>query len=198
MTENKTILACVDMSTYSPMTLGYAFDIAGETHRLVICSVVHQRDVQPIYVAEMVSPFQVDVTEQLERLVEGRKQTVENFITQRFPGRETEIRIETGHPADKIVALAETLRPDLVIMANKGRSNFSRFMFGSAAEHVFRECPVPLLSVRDKTIFRRSLPMNTDAKCSPVKTILAAVDLSPWSEEILSRRDGWLGRPEHG
>lgn len=191
MKECKTIMACVDMSTYSPMTLGYAFNLAGENNRLLICSVVHQRDVQPIYVAEMVSPFQFDTAEQLERLVAGRREMVETFIAERFPGRQAEVCIETGHPADKILSLVEAHRPDLVIMANKGRSNFSRFMFGSAAEHVFRECPVPLLSVRDKTIFRRSLPLNTDAAAAPIKTILAAVDLSPWSSEILSQA-GWL------
>ena len=190
MKEDKTIMACVDLSTYSPMTLGYAFGLAGDS-KLVVCSVVHQRDVQPIYVAEMVSPFQVNVGEQMEQLIEERKEMVESFISERFPGREAEICIETGHPADKIISLVEARRPDLVIMANKGRSNFSRFMFGSAAEQVFRDCPVPLLSVRDKSIFRRPHAPGVEAQSSEIKVILAAVDFSPWSNEILAQA-GWL------
>lgn len=190
MKKEKTVMACVDLSTYSPMTLGYAFGLAGDS-KLLVCSVVHQRDVQPIYVAEMVSPFQVNVGEQLERLVEGRREMVTEFIDQHFPDRQAEILIETGHPADRIISLVENRRPDLVVMANKGRSNFSRFMFGSAAEQVFRDCPVPLLSVRDKAIFRRPHPAGTQARASEVRTILAAVDFSPWSSEILAQA-GWI------
>ena len=192
MNQEKTIMACVDLSTYSPMTLGYAYGLAGN-NKLTVCSVVHQRDVQPIYVAEMVSPFQVEVKAQTERLVADRKERLTEFIAQGFPGRETEICIETGHPGDRILSLIETRKPDLVVMANKGRSNFSRFMFGSAAEQVFRNCPVPLLSVRDKEMFRQPHPSGRKPGASPIRIILAAVDFSPWSREILAQA-GWLSQ----
>ncbi len=192
MKQEKNIMACVDLSTYSPMTLGYAFGLAGE-NKLTVCSVVHQRDVQPIYVAEMVSPFQVEVKAQTERLVAGRKERLNTLIAEQFPAKEVQICIETGHPGDRILSLIEDRKPDLVVMANKGRSNFSRFMFGSAAEQVFRDCPVPLLSVRDKEMFRRPHPPGRQPEASPIKVILAAVDFSPWSRQILAHA-GWLAQ----
>ena len=39
-------------------------------------------------------------------------------------------------------------------MANKGRGNLSRVLFGSAAEKVFRHSPVSVVSVRNKDTFK--------------------------------------------
>ncbi len=78
-------------------------------------------------------------------------------------------------------------------MANKGRSNLSRFMFGSTAEYVFRHTPAPLLSVRDKHIFKRSYSGKTAPEAAKIRTVMAAVDFSPWSPAILANA-GWLAK----
>jgi nucleotide-binding universal stress UspA family protein len=58
-------------------------------------------------------------------------------------------------PSEQILKTIETEDIDLVVMANKGRGNISKFLFGSAAEKVFRHSPVPVISVRDPEKFRR-------------------------------------------
>ncbi|HKK00421.1 MAG TPA: universal stress protein [Desulfotignum sp.] len=41
----------------------------------------------------------------------------------------------------------------IIKMANKGRGNLSRVLFGSAAEKVLRHSPVPVVSVRNTDTF---------------------------------------------
>ncbi|WDP88545.1 MAG: universal stress protein [Desulfobacter sp.] len=196
MKEIKTVMACIDLSDYSPMTLGYALGLARQAGlKASICSVVHHRDVHPVYIAGMISPGRVDTEEQVTELREYQEAEVHALVRTLFPefAGEVDIRIDTGYPAEQILAAVDDLKPGLVVMANKGRSNFSRFMFGSAAERVFRHCRVPLLSVRDRTVFRRMYTGSEKPVSREIRTVLAAVDFSPWSGEILSQA-GWLAR----
>jgi nucleotide-binding universal stress UspA family protein len=178
------------------MTLGYTLDLARQGGLTVtICSVVHQRDVTPAYLAGMMYPCRVDSKGNDKRLLEYRKSEAMSLIQDRFPefAGEVDIRIDTGLPSERILDAVDDLNIDLVVMANKGRSNLSKFMFGSAAERVFRHCRVPLLSVRDRTVFRRMYAGDEKPSPRKIRNVLAAVDFSPWSGEILVNA-GWLAR----
>jgi nucleotide-binding universal stress UspA family protein len=50
-----------------------------------------------------------------------------------------------GDPASEILKLAETEKPDVVILATKGRKG--RFELGSVAEKVVRHSKVPVLTI---------------------------------------------------
>lgn len=196
MKEIKTIMACIDLSDYSPMTLGYTMDLAGQGGlKVTVCSVVHHRDVHPLYMAGVTYPCGIDAEDQVAKLIEYQRSEVNALIRKRFPAfaGEVDVRIDTGYPAERILAAVDELNPGLVVMANKGHSNLSKFMFGSAAERVFRHCRVPLLSVRDKIVFRRMYTGGEKPVSRDIGTVLAAVDFSPWSGEILARA-GWLAR----
>jgi len=65
------------------------------------------------------------------------------------------IKIEEGIPSEQILKTVETEGIDLIVMANKGRGNISRTLFGSVAEKVFRHSSVPVVSVRDRKKFKR-------------------------------------------
>ena len=65
-----------------------------------------------------------------------------------------DIKIDTGMPTECILSAIETCDIDMVVIANKGRSNFSKVLFGSTAEKVFRHSPVPVFSVREKSSFK--------------------------------------------
>ncbi len=64
------------------------------------------------------------------------------------------LSIEVGIPWEYIIQTAENQKADLIVMANKGRGNLSRVLFGSTAEKVFRHSPIPVVSVRDPKTFK--------------------------------------------
>jgi nucleotide-binding universal stress UspA family protein len=55
--------------------------------------------------------------------------------------------LPAGHPATEILDQARTSSADLIVMATHGRSGPSRWLYGSVADAVLRECPIPVLLV---------------------------------------------------
>ena len=61
-----------------------------------------------------------------------------------------EAQVTAGNPAEEIVAMAESLDVDLIVMSTHGRTGLSRFLLGSVAEKVVRHAPCPVLTVRQR------------------------------------------------
>ncbi|MFA5903194.1 MAG: universal stress protein [Desulfobacula sp.] len=163
MNQNiKKILACVDFSEYSPMVLEYAVELAkGTDTQILVFNVINQRDIAG---AEMVFSYypgsfaNVYNTEDYVRdLKRERNDKIKQMVKESFFNEKSrmEIKIGIGIPFECILEAIETEHVDLVVMANKGRSNISRVLFGSTAEKVFRHSPVPVVSVRERAKFKR-------------------------------------------
>lgn len=56
-------------------------------------------------------------------------------------------RVEVGHPAEHIVALAENEGCDLIVLGRRGRTAVGRFLLGSTSERVLRfaHCAVTIV-----------------------------------------------------
>jgi nucleotide-binding universal stress UspA family protein len=59
-----------------------------------------------------------------------------------------QIVFRTGDPASLIVAVAEELQADLIVMPTHGRQGIMHTILGSVAERVIREAKTPVLTVR--------------------------------------------------
>jgi nucleotide-binding universal stress UspA family protein len=153
MGKIKKIMVAVDFSEYSPQVVDYAGrlaeDIAAE---LIFVNVINQRDINmvkqvamytdKISVASYVDGLRKDRAQEMQKLLE------ENNCT-RIPNR---FIIKTGTPFEALVRTVEEEKVDLVVMGTKGRGNIAGILFGSQAEKMFRHCPVPLLSIREKNV----------------------------------------------
>ena len=63
------------------------------------------------------------------------------------------IEVCVGGPGHEIVAFAERLPADLIVMPSHGRTGIQRILIGSVAERVVRLAPCPVLIFRQpKTI----------------------------------------------
>jgi nucleotide-binding universal stress UspA family protein len=151
MSKTKRIMVAVDFSEYSSKIIDYAGRLAEDLGaELVFVNVINQRDVDmvkhvtmytdKISVKDYVDGLKTDRTEQMQRLLTETNCT-------RIPNR---FLIKKGVPFAELVETAKEEKVDMLVMGTKGRGNIAGILFGSQAEKMFRHCPVPLLSLREK------------------------------------------------
>ncbi len=61
---------------------------------------------------------------------------------------DTDARVVVGQPSEAIVDLADELRPDVLVVASRGRTGLARLLLGSVAGRVVRHAPCSVLVVR--------------------------------------------------
>jgi universal stress protein A len=61
---------------------------------------------------------------------------------------DVERHLVDGEPAHAIVDFARAHKCSLIVMGTHGRTGFERLLMGSAAEHVVRTAPCPVLTVK--------------------------------------------------
>jgi nucleotide-binding universal stress UspA family protein len=89
--------------------------------------------------------------------------------------------IVKGSPGQTISEQAAALGCGLVVLATHGRSGIDHLVFGSTAERVVRESPIPVLAVKHPE-HEFVDPFNLDVL---LKRILFPTDFSPYSERGL-------------
>ncbi|MFN8471465.1 MAG: universal stress protein [Anaerolineae bacterium] len=94
-------------------------------------------------------------------------------------GLNVEIGVPFAVPGEGIVMEADLRKADLIIMSTHGRSGLSRLVYGSVAEAVLTNSPVPVLLIRATT--------NSVMTLSDIEKpdILVPLDGSPFSETVI-------------
>jgi len=137
----KTVLYPTDFSAPSE----YAFQVACSLARdygakLVVLHV----DMPPVTIGEVISYMEPE--DYKEKLWDEfrRLQASEPGIR--------DLRVETklveGNPAKEILAAANEIKPELIVMGTHGRTGLGRLLMGSVAEEVVRKSPFPVLTVK--------------------------------------------------
>ena len=146
MFEIRSILAPTDFSAHSERALRYACGLAerlgSELHLVHILS-----DVLPTGPDPLLMP--VMPPEYYEENEERARETLGRLLDPAWGSpRSVVTAVRWGSPVETIVAYAEDLRVDLLVIATHGRTGLSHVLLGSVAERIVREAPCPVLTVR--------------------------------------------------
>jgi len=71
----------------------------------------------------------------------GQAEVMENYIRHRLDGIEHELLVKPGDVWPVLTELIAERAIDLVVIGTHGRTGVRKFVLGSVAEKIFRQCP---------------------------------------------------------
>ena len=146
MMEIRRILVPVDFSEYSARALDDAIGLAKK-----LKAEVHLLHCYQIYPAGAVGfPYNVAIPDTYEREIrEGASAHLARWLEKATAqGVRAEQHLAVDRPSHGIVALAEKLPADLIVIGTYGLTGLKHVLLGSVAERVLRHAPCPVLTVK--------------------------------------------------
>lgn len=158
MSKTKKILAAIDFSEYSKMTLQHAAFLAKDLEaELAIVNIINQRDIDVMDSSiNRVKVFHqiMDISTWLDQVKEERKKEfaqLEKSVD--LTNISYSLSFREGVPVEELLKFAKEENVQMVVMGVKGRTDLADFLVGSTASKMFRICPVPLVTVRESASF---------------------------------------------
>jgi nucleotide-binding universal stress UspA family protein len=144
MYSHRRVLVALDGSAAAEAVLRFLLEIAGPLDMTVLL----------IRVLEPMPPMVRGSVRQLVlEDIASRRRDAEEYLAPiaaalRAKGVDVSWQVRRGHAAEEILAAAAESSVDLIAMATHGRTGLGRLLFGSVAETVLRQAPVPVFMIR--------------------------------------------------
>ncbi len=149
MIEISSILAPTDFSSHSERAVWYACQLAerlnAPLHLLHVLSEIVPAGPDPLLMPVMPPQFYKEnedralvTLEQLPHPDWGKPPSVLRSV-------------RWGSPVDSIVSYAIDYKIGMLVIATHGRTGLSHVLLGSVAEHIVREAPCPVLTIRENS-----------------------------------------------
>ena len=178
MIELQRIVCPIDFSDFSRRALDHAIAIATWYESTItvlhVCTAVPVAAYAP---GSGVLPSAALTPEDRAALLDTMKRFVEGGAAGDIP---IELDIAEGSAATEILAKAEAVPADLLVMGTHGRSGFERLVLGSVTERVLRKAACPMLTVPEGVAAAVPVPPV------PFTRIVCAVDFSDCSMHALN------------
>ncbi len=143
------VLVAVDFSDDSRLALIWAaLQAERDGAGLIILHVVHDPAASPGF-------YRKPQENWLRPMVDVAKEMMDEFLDQTkkmYPDLSSlasaDIRLISGLPAGRIVAVAEEAKARLVVVGSRGRTGLQSILLGSVAERVAQTCGAPVVIVK--------------------------------------------------
>lgn len=148
MTQRFTIMAAVDLSDYSAMTVRYGIWLAREVNAvLLLVNVINQRDLDMVSRA-MVGYTAFSLPNYIDEQIEDRKARIKDLVNAvSSENLEYTIKVRQGVPYLELLAAVKEHQPNMLVVGAKGRSNLADVVVGSTARKMYRRSPIPLVTI---------------------------------------------------
>jgi nucleotide-binding universal stress UspA family protein len=149
MKTARSILYASDLSPASKPALDRAIDMA-KINRAKLTIVHVMSPVVPMFGDGYMSPKVWDGLE--ERVKRRTRQELDKLVTKAKTAGVpvTPVVMESTRPADRILELARSKRPGLIVMGTHGRRGLAKMFLGSVAQRVAAASPCPVMTVRGR------------------------------------------------
>lgn len=152
MSKDKKIMVAVDFSKFSHNTTDRAGRLAEDLGaELIFVNVINQRDIDMVNQLTLHTD-KISVKDYINGLIDDRSEQMQRLLKDTNCSQiPNQFLIKKGVPFEELIKVAVEENVDMVVMNTRGRSSsVIGMLLGSQAEKMFRHCPVPLLSIRDK------------------------------------------------
>ncbi len=158
------VLVPLDQSSLAEAALDYARSLVHENGQVTLLYVVDHIPVidnAQVTAAPGIAPLHGVVTpaapiqsyDTMLTTWEGARLYLERTAERlRSPQRTVNYLIREGQAAEQILAVANELKPDAIIMATHGRSGLSRLVMGSVANKIVSEAQCPVFLIPQKAL----------------------------------------------